>query len=257
MSSSDRSTEYRPGEVPFRFPPGVAERIGSYVYVLIDPRPSPPRPFYVGKGVGNRVFAHAHDAIRTPSNSDKLETIRSIHSEGRSVVVQIVRHGLDDATALAVEAACIDLVREHVNPDAGNAVRGHGHEYGLIDLDFLVERYAAQPLTITEPSILIRIATHWRRGMRPDEVYEATRRRWKLAPSRAKRAKYAVAVADGIVRAVYEGMEWTRASSVEKKDVGRWEFAARPAVTRAEWIGRSVVGHFALGAQNPIRYVNC
>jgi hypothetical protein len=244
-------------DIPLRFPPGVAERIGGYVYLLLDPRSSPPRPFYVGKGTGNRVFAHAHDALTSPVNSDKLETIRAIHGEGRRVVVQIVRHGLDDATAFAVEAACIDLVREHVNADAGNVVAGSGHEYGLVELDELVERYAAQPLTITEPAILIRIATHWRRGMRPDEVYEATRRRWKLNPVRARRAKYAIAVADGIVRAVYERMEWTRATPAEKKDEGRWEFAAEPSVARAEWIGRSVVGHFAIGAQNPIRYVGC
>jgi hypothetical protein len=79
----------------------------------------------------------------------------------------------------------------------------------------------------------------------------------RIKPVRTRRAKYEIAVADGLVRAVLEGMEWARANPVVKKHVGRWEFDALPAVTRAEWIGRNVVGSFAHGAQNLIRYVDC
>ncbi|MCH7911203.1 MAG: hypothetical protein IIB38_16510 [Candidatus Hydrogenedentes bacterium] len=39
-----------------RFPPGVAEHLKWYVYRLIDPRNG--QTFYVGKGKGDRVFAH-------------------------------------------------------------------------------------------------------------------------------------------------------------------------------------------------------
>ena len=39
-----------------RFTPKVIERLKYYVYVYIDPRND--RPFYIGKGKGNRVFAH-------------------------------------------------------------------------------------------------------------------------------------------------------------------------------------------------------
>jgi enterochelin esterase-like enzyme len=38
------------------FPPEVADRLKTYVYRLIDPRNG--ETFYVGKGKGNRVFAH-------------------------------------------------------------------------------------------------------------------------------------------------------------------------------------------------------
>ncbi|MCR2307669.1 hypothetical protein NSX65_32680, partial [Salmonella enterica] len=38
------------------FPSGVIEHLGWYVYRLIDPRDG--STFYVGKGKGNRVFAH-------------------------------------------------------------------------------------------------------------------------------------------------------------------------------------------------------
>ena len=40
------------------FPEGVAEQLKWYVYRLIDPRNG--ETFYVGKGKGNRVFAHAN-----------------------------------------------------------------------------------------------------------------------------------------------------------------------------------------------------
>ena len=35
--------------------------LGYYVYMLIDPRDD--RPFYVGKGVGNRIFDHSSTCI--------------------------------------------------------------------------------------------------------------------------------------------------------------------------------------------------
>ena len=38
------------------FPADVARRLKTYVYRLIDPRNG--ETFYVGKGQGNRVFAH-------------------------------------------------------------------------------------------------------------------------------------------------------------------------------------------------------
>lgn len=38
------------------FPAGVAEKLKTYVYRLIDPRNG--ETFYVGKGRGDRVFAH-------------------------------------------------------------------------------------------------------------------------------------------------------------------------------------------------------
>ena len=39
-----------------RFPSDVCDKLGNYVYRLIDPRNG--ETFYVGKGKGNRVFSH-------------------------------------------------------------------------------------------------------------------------------------------------------------------------------------------------------
>ncbi len=80
----------------------VIDRIGYYVYLLTDPRNG--QIFYVGKGNGNRVFAHVNEAIHNPKKTDKLERIRRIKEGGRDVRYDILRHGLTENEALEVEA---------------------------------------------------------------------------------------------------------------------------------------------------------
>ena len=48
-----------------------------YVYILSRPCGT---PFYVGKGIGDRVFCHERDAINTTLRSHKLNTIRVLHA---------------------------------------------------------------------------------------------------------------------------------------------------------------------------------
>src|SRR5512132_2110239 len=84
---------------------GVAEKIGYYVYLLIDPRTS--EVFYVGKGVGDRCFAHVQVARRTKAgvigDYPKLDRIREIEAAGQEVRLDILRHGLEEETAFHVE----------------------------------------------------------------------------------------------------------------------------------------------------------
>jgi len=47
---------------PESFPPGVATKLKTYVYRLIDPRNG--ETFYVGKGQGDRVFPHIRAQVR-------------------------------------------------------------------------------------------------------------------------------------------------------------------------------------------------
>lgn len=62
------------------FPPGVMEHLGWYVYRLIDPRDG--STFYVGKGKGNRVFAHMRGEVAAVDDdellSNKLKQLREI-----------------------------------------------------------------------------------------------------------------------------------------------------------------------------------
>lgn len=94
------------------FNPHVAEQVGWYVYALTDPRDG--CVFYIGKGIGNRVFAHAEDALDLADGpaGAKVERIRSIHGAGAHVLTSIIRHGLaSEKAAYEVEAAVIDVLR--------------------------------------------------------------------------------------------------------------------------------------------------
>jgi len=85
--------------------PKVIEQLGYYVYVYINPLTN--TIFYVGKGKGNRVFAHLYDT----TEARKVETITSIRAQGHEPRIEIVVHGLDDEiTALRIEAALIDVL---------------------------------------------------------------------------------------------------------------------------------------------------
>lgn len=80
-----------------------AARGRYYVYVLARPCGT---PFYVGKGIGERVFCHGRDAINTTLRSHKLNTIRALHGAGASVgySVEIMT---SEADALARERELI------------------------------------------------------------------------------------------------------------------------------------------------------
>lgn len=83
---------------PYRrtFSPGVTDQIGSYVYLLIDPRDG--AIFYVGKGMGDRCFAHVGEARTTSADTkgdySKLSRIREIEAVGASIRIELLRHGL-------------------------------------------------------------------------------------------------------------------------------------------------------------------
>ena len=90
------------------FSQAVIENLGYYVYFLQDPRNG--RVFYVGKGIGNRLFQHLECALSTEYSTDKLDTIREIHAEGMSAKHYIVRHCLSEQSAFEIEAALIDFI---------------------------------------------------------------------------------------------------------------------------------------------------
>ena len=93
------------------FSQSVIEKIQSYVYFLVDPRSN--EVFYVGKGKGNRVFAHANNAkiFEGDAASQKIALIKEIHASGNEVETFILRHGISsEASAYITEAALIDLL---------------------------------------------------------------------------------------------------------------------------------------------------
>lgn len=121
------------------------------------------------------------------------------------------------------------------------------------------------PVNIDDPVMLIRISKLYDPAMSEDELYDATRAHWKVTPDRHD-ARLALAVADGIVREVYEIHSWHPAGTTPSMTgihgtapTDRMEFVGRVAdrETRGKYLGRSVHHYFTYGNQNPIRYVNC
>ena len=93
------------------FSDDVSEQLGSYVYLLIDPRDGDDGIFYVGKGKGDRVFHHVQGALANEETaSDKLDRIREIQAAGCEVRHELLRFGLTDRTPIEVEAAAIEFL---------------------------------------------------------------------------------------------------------------------------------------------------
>ena len=235
------------------FPPGIAEHLGYYVYLLKDPETH--EVFYVGKGTGNRVFQHMRAATGS-EESDKLERIRQILARRGEVKPVIHRHGMTEDQALEVEAALIDFV----GLDAlSNRVHGlNSRERGPMTIDEIIEQYAAPEITVSEPAILIIINRLYRRGMPANELYEATRGYWKVG-ERRNMARYALAIYNGIVQQVYRIDRWHKATVGRAGEPlnNRWYFDGEAATELQHLVRGSVRKYLTLGSQNPVRYVNC
>lgn len=235
-----------------KFPKSVIEKLGYYVYLLIDPKTN--KVFYVGKGTGNRIFAHINTAISSPLESDKLAKIRLIHSKGLEVKHMIIRHGLTENEAFEVEASLIDFIDIR---KLSNKVLGHYSDIrGLMSIPEIIAQYNAPHIEIAEPGILITVNRLFRRNMNDAEIYEITRGNWVVGERRNK-AKYAFTVFNGVVRQVYEIQEWfpIKARSKDAKTQDRWRFTGIVANDLQDYVGGCVEKY--IGAQNPIRYVNC
>src|SRR6185312_7456526 len=108
------------------FTPEVSEKLRYYVYRLIDPLNG--ETFYIGKGTGNRVFAHVKGELGSDADllTEKLQRIREIRVAGFEVAHVIHRHGMDEATAFEVEAALIDAYPEVTNLVSGRSADERG-----------------------------------------------------------------------------------------------------------------------------------
>lgn len=125
--------------------------------------------------------------------------------------------------------------------------------------------YMREPVEVTHPVMLIRVARLFRYDMSARELYEATRSAWRVGERRNK-ATYALAVNDGIVREVYRISGWFQAGSTFAKDMprgdksaDRWEFVGivAPDKIRNKYLNRDVTKYLNRASQNPVLYVKC
>jgi hypothetical protein len=246
-----------------QFTPEVIRQMGSYVYRLIDPRDG--NTFYVGKGKGNRVFAHIKGTLKNykgknffDKNADedevsaKMQTIREIHAAGLEVIHIIHRHGMNDATAFEVEGALIEAYNTLTN-DAD----GHGNsDRGAMNPVQIDQAYAAKTIQSfgRDKCVIIKIrqSTVEIRG----SVYEAVRARWVVGTVRLNALKstkhYILAVVHGIVKGIYANAVWTSAA-----DSHRYEFAAveAPQPVQDRYLNRMIPSSFRKpGMAAPLLY---
>lgn len=242
-----------PARDPTHFPSEVSQQLAFYVYRLIDPRDG--ETFYVGKGRGDRVFAHVHDELAQDGDdlSDKLQRIREIRRAGFEVAHVIHRHGLDERTAYEVEAALIDAY-----PGDTGEVDGHGSERGVMHVREIMARYAAEPAVFGHRALLISV----NRSTLRRSLYEATRYAWKVDVRKARQAEVILATVQGVIRGAFVADTWLAATPENfpgrEAAPGRWGFTGReaPEALRLAYVGKRVPDSIRKrGASNPIRYV--
>lgn len=242
----------------------VEEKIEWYVYALVDPRDG--RIFYIGKGKGNRVFAHASDAIDGDRETEKLDLIRQILATGKDVDTLILRHGIsNERTAYLVESVLIDfsttLLNRGVDLRSGltNLVAGHNSDiFGIMSTNDVIALHEAKEAPkIKVKGILFRIPRLWTPAMPESELYEATRGWWALG-ERRNDAKYGFAVSKGVVRQIYSIQSWRERTHGDRGFVAgerkRWGFDGQPAPEMSDYLNKSVAHLFKKGAASPTMY---
>lgn len=190
------------------------EMLGHYVYVLRSPIDK--KIFYVGKGVGSRVLAHANGVIGSEDSPATMKThvIKTIHDAGLSVEPFIVQHGLDSHEhAFQTESAIFGILKlldEH--PDQQlftltNLIQPPSfEERGLMSVDDVLALYGepADSKFIPHNSIFVKPARLWRKGMPREEIWEYTRGWWPLNRERIRNIKYVFAVPNFVIRGVWQ-----------------------------------------------------
>ena len=240
--------------------PGMAEALGHYVYLYVDPRDG--KVFYIGKGKGERCLDHLYEDDDHP----KVKRIKEIFAAGQEPRIEMLAHGLrTEKEAYNIEAAAIGLLGL---ANLTNRVVGKDSlRFGRKGLTELEGYYAAKPVNITDSVILIRVNQLYRHGMPAAELYDITRGVWVLSAERASKMKYVFAVYEGVVREVYEPEKWmpalttkypTRTDLVPDDANGRIEFIGQVAdeSIRRKYLLGDVAAYTKVSLQAPCLYIN-
>lgn len=122
--------------------------------------------------------------------------------------------------------------------------------------------------SIDENVIIFRI-TQYQSEMSATEIYDLTRRCWKVNVEKARKADLAFAVNKGKVLEVYRIDKWVPGHSTyncipvsdeikrRDKQEGRWEFEGRVAEgnLREKYVEKNVSGFFKRGNRHPFMYI--
>jgi len=223
------------------FPPGVAEKLSYYVYRLIDPRNG--ETFYVGKGRGNRLFAHIRDELKKMEVDEddtklKLKRIREIRNLTLEVGHVVHRHGMDEKTAFEVEAALIDAY-----PGLANEIGGAGNnDRGAMHVREIISLYDRPVAVFQHKALLINV----NRSATEIPLYEAVRHSWKLNKENAEQAEVVLATRLGLIIGAFIPHRWLDATTENfpgrSTDKGRIGFEGEEAPQEIQklYVGKRV-----------------
>lgn len=239
------------------------QELKYYVYMLLDPVDN--KPFYIGKGLDNRVFNHLECALTDIDiSSAKYDTIRDINQKRKTVKHVIVRHGLTEIEAYQIEASLIDSFI-YCGILLSNKVGGHNSvEKGLMTSDEVMRLYNAQPLDhIGNDCILININRKYKRGIEGQSIYQATKETWSIRKDKLPRLKYVLSEYRGLIVEVFEVEEWyekERGYLPISKKYGETKIGfgfngkVAPDEIRNQYINKSIAHTKKKGAASAIRY---
>jgi hypothetical protein len=234
----------------------TTQQLKFYVYILLDENKT---PFYVGKGIGNRVFAHAAEAIQSDISSNKLDVIRAIDGRSENVGYTIVRHGLDEPTAYAIESSLIDTLKSLNFPLTNKVLGHHALENGLMNADQIIRKYNAERLeAVGDDVVIININKKYKESRGGESIYEISRKSWAMSEKKARSRKTALIEYKGLIVEVFTISDWYSVDATDKngKKKKRWAFNGEISQDsiRNLYQNKSVAHSKKPGSANPIRY---
>ena len=225
--------ENRLNEYSQQFAEIAEDQLGEYVYILSKPNF---KPFYVGKGTGDRVVAHQREALKALKSgakpTNKTKEILEAWKTGAQIEWAIVARNLADAkTAEIIEGAIIHFSKmigyELTNQQGG----AHGLMHGLVGARTLSE-LAAKPVNPQrhyKNVFLFNISNTLEQPIQTSEgikrsAYDATRSCWTFSEKyRNLQPAIALGLVNGVAQAAFSIKNWWRVPGTNK-----WEFVGEP-----------------------------
>ncbi len=243
------------------FPPGVADQLRAYVYLLVDPRTE--TVLYVGRGRGDRCYRHVGAARAAavgqtgPGGAKRhkfpvLDQVREIEASGREVRIDILRYGLKGSEASLVARA----TGEALGLPTGAGPTGRRLEVSA------VAALLAEPARFkrSHQVVLLRVGD---RGA--DVSYEVARHNWRIGRRWAdvgspRAPKWAAVVAGELVAGVYRIDRWEPTPvadwSPPDRPSGRYSFVGEPAPDLEDrYRHRNVAAYLGAGPPGQVTYV--
>ncbi len=238
---------------PPSFPPDVAAKLGYYVYLLVDPRSG--RPFFVGRGRGDRCHRHVQAANGGSSDDESskfplLGRIRQAEADGRPVRVEILRHGLSPVEADLIEASVADAL------GLAHPTRLGGQRRAAVDVGASLAKRAK--FKQRHQVVLLRCGPH---GAPTD--YDSVRHDWRIGrrwidTGSPRSPQWAVVVSGHLVDAVYRIDAWEPSATASGGGSDRFSFVGTPDPDLDErYAGRSVAAYLGTGTPSAVTYVWC